>query len=63
MSHRLERHLIGKTVKPEHTIVAPPSEEEPKGLMMPNLDMDVWLMADQLLVGWLYNFMTPEVAA
>lgn len=31
--------------------------------MMSNLELDVWLMADQLLVGWLYNAMTPEVAA
>lgn len=62
-SYKLEGHLTRKTIKPEHTIVVPPSEEDPEGLMMPNPELDVWLMADQLLVGWLYNSMTPEVAA
>lgn len=31
--------------------------------MLPNPEHNVWLAADQLLVGWLYNSMTPEVAA
>lgn len=37
-------------------------EEEPLGLKIHNPEHDLWLAAEQLLVGWLYNSMTPETA-
>lgn len=61
-SYKLEGHLPGKTHAPEHTIIIPPSEDEPDSLKIPNPEHDLWLAADQLLVGWLYNSMTPEIA-
>lgn len=61
-SYKLEGHLSGKIPAPEMTIVLPPSEDEPEGLKIPNPEYDIWLAADQLLVGWLYNSMTPEIA-
>lgn len=55
--------MTGKTPAPDMTIDIPPSEEELEGLVMPNPKYDVWAVADQHLVGWLYNSMAPEVAA
>lgn len=62
-SYKLEGHLTGKCPAPEMSIVIPPSEEEPKSLLIPNPEYDIWLTADQLLVGWLYNSMTAKIAA
>lgn len=62
-SYKLEGHLTGKDECPEHSIIIPPSEDEPKGLTLPNQEHDIWLAADQLLVGWLYNSMIAEVAS
>lgn len=39
-----------------------PHDDEPKGLLLPNPEHDIWLTADRLLVGWFYNSMTPQVA-
>lgn len=62
-SYKFEGHLTGKSPYPEMSIVIPPSEEEPKGLLLPNPEHYIWLIANQLLVGWLNNSMTPEVTA
>lgn len=62
-SHKLEGHLTGKDECPKHSIIIPPSEDERKGLTLPNPEHDIWLAADQLLVGWLYNSMTAEVVS
>lgn len=61
-SYKLEGHLSGKTPASEMTIIIPPSEDETSGFKIPNPEYDLWLVVDQLLVGWLYNSMTPEVA-
>lgn len=60
--YKLEGHLTGSTPCPEHSIEIPPHDDEPKGLLLPNPEHDIWLTADRLLVGWLYNSMTPQVA-
>lgn len=44
-------------------IKIPPSEEELKGMIITDPEYDIWTVADQLLVGWLYNSMTTEVAS
>lgn len=62
-SYKLEGHLSGKTPAPEMSIILPPSEDDSDGLLMPNLEYDLWLAADQLLVGWLYNSMLLEITA
>jgi len=62
-SYKLDGHLNGKSPCPDHSIILPPSEEEPSGLVMANPEYDIWDRADQLLVGWLSNSMTPDMAA
>lgn len=54
---------MGKSPAPKHFIIIPPCKEDHTGLVLPNLEYDIWLVADQLLVGWLYNSMMPEVTA
>lgn len=49
-SYKLEGHLIEKTPPPEQSIIIPPYEGETNGLL-PNLEYDIWLVADQILVG------------
>lgn len=62
-SYKLEGHLTGKDKCLEMSIIIPPSEDEPQGLLLPNPEYDIWIAADKLLVRWLYNSMTVEVAS
>lgn len=62
-SYQLEGHLTRATPPLDQLIVIPPCEDEPKGLLLPNLEYDIWLAADHLIVGWLYNSMTPTIVA
>lgn len=54
---------MGKSPAPKHSIIIHQCKEDHTGLVLPNLEYDIWLVADQLLVGWLYNSMTPKVTA
>lgn len=50
-SYKLEGHLTRSTPYPYHSIVIPPCEDEPKGLLLCNLEYDIWIVANQLLIG------------
>lgn len=60
-SYKPKGHLSGKTHALEMSIILHPSEEEPARLLIPNPEYDIWIAADQLLIGWFYNSMTSEV--
>lgn len=62
-SPKLEGHFTGKDKCLEMSIIIPPSEDEPQGLLLPNPEYDIWIAAVKLLVGWLYNSMTVEMAS
>lgn len=62
-SYKLERHLTLKDVFPEMSIILPPLEDEPQGLLLLNPEYDIWIAVDQLLIRWLYNSMTIKVAS
>lgn len=62
-SYKFEVHLTGKDVCPEMSIILPPSEDEPQGLLLLYPEYNIWIAGDQLLIGWLYNSMTIEVTS
>lgn len=57
-SYKREGHMSGKTPTLEMSIILSPSNDELEGLLMPNPKYDIWIAADQLLVGRLYSSMT-----
>lgn len=57
-SYKREGHMSRKTPTLEMSIILPPSNDELEGLLMPNPKYDIWIAADQLLVGRLYSSMT-----
>ncbi|KAL2475606.1 Uncharacterized protein Adt_36342 [Abeliophyllum distichum] len=61
--HNLEGHILGtKMCPPEFVATQIIGEARTNVEMIPNPQYTQWMSIDQLLIGWLYSSMTPEIA-
>ncbi|KAL2481403.1 Uncharacterized protein Adt_34369 [Abeliophyllum distichum] len=61
--HNLEGFILGtKKCPPEFIATRAVTNEGESVEMSPNLEYSRWTSTDQLLMGWLYSSMTPEIA-
>lgn len=60
--NRLEGYITGsKPCPPE--FIKPEKDESDEGELVENPDFEDWMVRDQILLGWLYNSMEPDVAS
>ncbi|KAL2506579.1 Uncharacterized protein Adt_22200 [Abeliophyllum distichum] len=61
--HNLEAFILGtKKCPPEFIGSQTITNDGERVEMLPNLEHIKWISTDQLLMGWLYSSMTPEIA-